>query len=454
MRKLTILLIMLSLNALSQENIGFQTPPEEILQLVDINPQPAVRIDSDNRYLVILERRAFKDLEELAADEVRLAGLRINPQTHSPSRQGYFFGISISDLHRGKEIPIKGLPENPRLSDVMFSPDGNKLSFLQTQGTETQLWVIDLIQGSAVMMYRQKLNGCMGTPYFWGPDSETLFLKVIPQDREDTPGRKPLPSGPSIQVATGKKAPVKTFQDMLRTPYDEYLFEFYTRSTILQLKLDGSLTPFLPPAIYYSLSFSPDGKYLFIETLEKPFSYRVPFYRFPMRYSLHSETGEFLRTFYERPSTEDVLPGFDACEKGRREISWRNDHPATLVWAEALDGGDPAFQTDERDAIYQQEVAGESEPKKLTVTRYRFSGIVWGKEDLALLYEYWYKTRKTVTSILNPARPEAGKQVIFELSSEDLYADPGRFLTSRNAFNRQVLWITGNAKTLYLEGEG
>ncbi|NMD16673.1 MAG: hypothetical protein GYA75_07740, partial [Bacteroidales bacterium] len=69
MKKLTIILpylLLMFMENYAQEEIKFQLPPPEILQLVDVKPQPAVYIDYHNRYMLLFERKAFKNLEELA----------------------------------------------------------------------------------------------------------------------------------------------------------------------------------------------------------------------------------------------------------------------------------------------------------------------------------------------------------------------------------------------------
>nr|HRC66460.1 prolyl oligopeptidase family serine peptidase [Bacteroidales bacterium] len=265
---------------------------------------------------------------------------------------------------------------------------------------------------------------------------------------------KPLPEGPFVQETRGEIAALRTYQDLLKNPYDEKLFEYYVTASILKIGLDGSRQPFLPPAMYQNLSYSPDGKYILVSTIQKPFSYNVPYSYFSIKYSIHSSSGEFLNDFYLRPVVEDVLPMFDACEKGRRAIQWRNDRPAELCWVEALDNGDPRIETNARDAIFLQNADFKTPSVKIATTLYRFSGIIWANDQLAVLKEYWYKNRRSLTSFISPAFPMSDKKIVFDLSSEDLYADPGDFLTQRNEFNEWILRFSANNKYLYLEGEG
>jgi len=447
-------LLLMIMENYAQENLKYQLPPPEILQLVDVKPQPAVFIDYDNKYMILCERKAFKDIEELAQPELRLAGLRINPETYSQSRINYFYGMQLIEIATGKELPIENLPDSLKMAYLSFSPDNKKIAFTNTYRKNISLWVVDIQTQQARMIYHQRMNACLGAPYHWAPDSESLLVNVVPENWPSLPIDKPLPEGPIVQETKGEKSAVRTYQDLLKNPYDENLFEHYATSAILKIGLDGSRQPFLPPAIYQSLNYSPDGKFILVSTIQKPFSYHVPYYDFSMKYAIHSGSGEFLHDFYLRPVVEDVLPMFDACEKGRRAIRWRSDKPAELCWVEALDKGDPRIETDKRDAIYIQDAHLYNPPTQIATTQYRFSGIIWGNDQIAVLNELWYKNRRSLTSFFSPANPSSTKKIVFDVSFEDLYADPGDFLTQRNEFNEWILRFSKNMEYLYLEGEG
>ena len=44
--------------------------------------------------------------------------------------------------------------------------------------------------------------------------------------------------------------------------------------------------------------------------------------------------------------------------------------------------------------------------------RCRCLGVAWGNKEMALVYETWYKTRRSVIHTINPSRPEDGMQVL------------------------------------------
>jgi dipeptidyl aminopeptidase/acylaminoacyl peptidase len=438
----------------AQTNLPYQLPPKEILDLVDIKPQPFTRIDSRNRTMVMLERQAFKTLEEMAEDEVRLAGLRINPATNGPSRVNFTYGISIIDIATGNDLATTGLPNKLKISDFSFSPDEKSIAFTNTLTTDIELWTVNLETGAAKRLVNKGLNGSMGFSYEWMPDSRALLVLTIPDGRGPLPTVKEMPIGPAIQETTGKKAPVRTYQDLLRNAADEAMLDYYSHAVVVKVDLNGIQEPFLPEAMYSSLQFSPDGNYLMAQTIERPYSYIVPLGRFPVNYTLYTADGKFFRVFYQKPLIEELPTGFGAVETGRRSIGWRNDAPATLSWAEAMDGGDPAVEVDYRDEIFILEAPFDGTPVKLASTRNRYAGINWGGGDVAMLYDYWWKTRKTTCYLINPSQPNAEPRIVFDRSTEDYYGDPGNFLLRRNDFDAYTLLFSADGKKLYLTGEG
>ncbi len=438
----------------AQTNQTYQLPPKEILELVDIQPRPSIRIDSRNQTMVMLDRMAFKTLEEMAEDEVRLAGLRINPQTNGESRNSFTYGIKVMNIESGEYLNISGLPEKLRIDEFSFSPDETKAAFTNTTTDGVELWMLNLTSGKAAKLTGAKLNGSMGTSYTWAPGSDAIFAWFIPDGRMPLPKNKELPEGPSVQETFGKKAPARTYQDLLRNPADEMLFEYYATSEIKKIGLDGTSTKYLPASIYKSLSFSPDGTYLLAQTIKKPYSYIVPYYRFPVSYDVLTADGKMLLNFYMRPLLEEMPNGFDATETGKRSIGWRADMASTLVWAEAQDGGDPANEAGFRDHIYQMDAPFAENARFIAATRYRYAGITWGTANLAIVYDYWWKTRKTTAYIVDPAKENTDPKIIFDRSTEDYYGDPGDFLTKRNSFNTNILWTSTDQKKLYLSGEG
>ncbi len=439
--------------AIAQVDVTYQKPSEEILNLVDKPYAPNVRIDSKGENMVLMYRDQFKSLEELSEKEMRLAGLRINPKTNIGSRERFYNNITLMRVGEKEEIQIQGLPENPRLSNFGWSPDQSKMAFTNTTQQGVQLWVLDINKAECKKLTKPRINANMGMPYQWYKNNKALLVKYIPEDRKSLIDKsKAIPEGPRVSVNKGKKAQNRTYQDLLEDKTDEFNFEQLVRSTIYKVTLENEKSEWKETAMYLGMVFSPDGEYILINKIKKPFSYLVPYYRFPSETSVYDKSGKKIKTIVEVPLLEDLPKGFMAVRTGRRSIRWRNDKPSTLYYAEALDEGDPEKEKDFRDEVFVWKAPFNNEPQSLLKTINRFAGITWGNKDIAIARDYWWNTRNTKAYYFNPSDPSQKPKVLIDRNYQDRYNDPGNPATKKNKYNKEVLVIDGDY--LYLLGDG
>ncbi|WP_271393539.1 alpha/beta hydrolase family protein [Aequorivita sinensis] len=438
---------------LGQEKLKYQKPPKEILELVDAPLAPSVWIDSKGENVLLFYRDAYKSIAELSEIELRLGGLRINPKTNIGSRTRYFNNIKVKEATAKDAKQITGLPENARISNFSISPNEKMVAFLNTSDDGVQLWIADIEKGSAKKLSTLKLNANMGNPINWFKDSNALLVNAIPNNRKELINTsEAVPEGPTISVSDGEKAQNRTYQDLLSSPNDEYNFEQLALSTIKKITLNGEVSDFLPTAMYDDIDFSPDGSYVMVNNIKKPFSYIVPYYRFPFETNIYDKNGKLIQKVNDVPLNEVQPKGFMATREGKRSMRWRADKPATLYWAEAQDKGDPEVKVNHRDAVYELAAPFNGKEKLLLKTINRFSGITWGNDNLAIASDYWWNDRNTKSYIFNPSNASQAPKVIFDRSYQDRYSDPGNFVTTRNNYDERVLEI--NNGTAYLMGDG
>lgn len=449
-----ILLVVTVTFSNAQLEQAFQLPPQEILELVDIKATPVVRLDSKSEIMVFLERSTFKSLDELAEEEVRLGGIRINPVINGPSRSTVFTSLSIKNSRTGKDIQVSGLPSGLKMMNFSFSPDDSKFAFTNTTETGMELWCIDLTNGVAKKLRQADLNATLGFPYSWGDNSNYILCRSLPSGRKKMTPQKVMPKGPTVQETTGKKAPNRTYQDLLKNKSDEELFDYYTQSEIIKITLDGTGNVILPADNYFSQSISPDGKYLLVQRMQKPYSYIVPANRFPVQYDIYDLNGKKIKAFYSKPLIEELPTGFDACETGKRNIAWREDQGSTLYWVEAQDGGDPNKDFAIRDNLYQLAAPFDDNAVFVASIKNRFNYIEWGNNNYAIIVDEWWKNRNTKTYLINPSKENKNPEIIFDRSSEDAYTEPGNFYSKKNNFNRYTLAFSKDGKKIFLSGEG
>ncbi|MAN59613.1 MAG: S9 family peptidase [Flavobacteriaceae bacterium] len=455
MKKQMLLLALLACYAISlaQEKTGYQTPPKEILDLVEAAPAPSVLLDDAGENVVLLYRDTYKSIAELSEAEMRLGGLRINPKTNIGSRTNYFNDIKLKKATAKEATAVSGLPENARLSDFNWSPDQRKIAFLNTTSTGVEVWMLDLNLRAAVRLTDSKVNANMGDAISWFKGEDALLVKMLPTNRAALINtNEAVPDGPTITESDGEKAQNRTYQDLLKNPNDEFNFQQLALSELKKVSLTGNVTHFLPAAMYDDISFSPDGNYVLISEVKKPFSYIVPYNRFPFTETIYRNTGAKVAVVNDVPLDEVRPKGFMATRTGKRNVSWRDDAPATLMYVEALDNGDPDVAVEYRDVVKLLKAPFTGNATELLKTKNRFSGITWGTDTYAVAYDYWWNDRNTKTYIFNPSQPQQAPTIIFDRNYQDNYSDPGSFVTHRNDYGRNVLAID-NGKA-YLMGEG
>ena len=437
----------------AQENLTYQKPSASILALADYERAPNVSMNSKKEYMLFTYRSTYKSLDDLNQEEMRLGGLRINPITNISSSANYISNLKIRKVTDKAETQISGLPENARITNITWSPNETKIAFTNTIATGIELWVIDVASASAKKLTAANLNANLGNPLNWMKDNETLLVKMVPKNRPaliDT--KKDLPKGPTVSSSDGSKSQNRTYPDLLKNKTDETNFETLMSSELYKVSISGKVDFFKASDLYAGESFSPDGNFLMITTIQKPFSYIVPYNRFPLKTVVYDVTGKEIKVVNEVPLNEVIPKGFSSVRKGKRSMSWRSDKPATLFYVVALDEGDQAKKADFRDELFSWNAPFTSEPVSILKTQQRFNGIIWGNETTAIASDEWYDTRNTKTYLINPSNPNQAPKIISDRNSQDIYSDPGNFETKRNEYNRYVLAIENN--NAYLIGDG
>ena len=436
-----------------QENLTYQLPPAEILQLADYERTPGVQMDDKKEYMLLIYRSTYKSLEDLNQEELRLGGLRINPVTNISSTVSYINNLKIRKIRETTEVQVTGLPAQPRIANLAWSRDQKKIAFSHTTATGVELWVLDVATAKATRLTEALVNANTGNPFSWYADNQHILVKMLPRNRQALiDPKKDLPKGPVVSNSDGTVSQNRTYQDLLKNPSDEANFETLVKSELYKVSITGTMTLYKGSDMYTGFSFSPDGRFIMLTTLHKPFSYIVPLSRFPQTVTVYDLNGNAIKTVNEIPLIEVMPKGFSAVQKGKRSMGWRADEPATLGYVVALDEGNPENKVEFRDEIFIWKAPFDQSPVSIAKTPQRYAGIVWGNATTAILYDSWYDTRNTKTYLINPQSPNTTPVVLFDRNSQDIYSDPGNFQTRRNEYQRDVLALTGD--NAYLLGDG
>lgn len=431
----------------------YHTPPQDVVDIVDAPPPPAVSVSPDGAWLSITERRAYPTIAQLAEPTLGLAGIRFNPRTNGDDQPPSGVAIRVKRLEDSREWTLE-LPDDVQLGYPFWSPDSRYLAFTNTTGSGVELWVVPGGQSAPRRVTGPELMAAAGRPCQWMPGSEALACLLIPADRRREPEKPVVPEGPTIQEAgSGEAAPVRTYQSLLESPFDEEQFDYYFTAQLAIIDVEGDRQLIGDPAIFNQVEPSPDGEHFLVSTVHRPYSYLVPMYRFPQEIEVWGHGGQEVHKVASVPLAENVPIG--GVREGRRDVTWLPGHDHTLVFTEALDEGDPDKEVPHRDRLVLLEPPFDGEGVELARTELRNYYVRWGPEgDLGLAWTWDRPTRMSKTVVIDVDDPAAEDRVIWDLSSEDAYADPGDPMMTVNERGQYVLLLAPDGKSIYLEGRG
>jgi dipeptidyl aminopeptidase/acylaminoacyl peptidase len=401
---------------------GYRLPPEPIPTILDATPPPTVSVSRDRSWLMFGERSSMPTIAELAEPILRLAGTRINPATYGPASAPRTIGLRLRHIETGREVRIE-TPSDGVVSSASWSPDARRVSFTNTLADRVELWVADVATGRARRVTDAPLNAVGGTCQ-WMADNARLLCTMRPDGLGSPPAAPRAPAGPVIQESSGRAAPVRTYQDLLGNTHDEALFDHYfTAQLALIDAATGARTNIGQPAVFASINPSPNGEYIAITRVVRPYSYVVPMSMFPREQEVWNLRGQVVHRIASVPLQEGLQPGW--VQTGPRSIGWQPQQPATLVWVEALDGGNPRRAASHRDRVRALAAPFAGEPRELARTELRYGGIQWLEGGLALISDSERTTRQRRTFIFDPAQPTTPWRLVWDRNTEDAYGDPG-----------------------------
>ena len=430
---------------------SYRIPPEVVQRVIDAPRLPTLRPSPDGRVLLLAQPSGYPSISDLAQPVLRLAGIRLNPAANSRYSRFYYKTYTLRDVTSGRVISVQ-VPEDSRLSLPAWSANGKFLAFTNVTDDGTELWIADPATGGARAIAGVVLNGTMGEPCEWMPDSEWLLCTMILEDRGAEPEPPRVPLGPIVQRNSGRVSPVRTYQDLLRSPFDEELFEYYTTSQLALIEASsGQVNRIGEPGIFAQWDPAPAGTAILVRRIARPYSYLVPVYRFAQEIEVWTSAGHLIMTLASLPVADNIPVG--GVRTGPRSVHWRPGEEASLVYTEALDGGDTRRPAEFRDRVALL-AAPFTTPIELAKLTLRYAGARWGRSGLVLVTEYERSTRKTRTWAIDADDPTRGWRVIFDRSAEDRYSDPGAPLMTTDQAGNSVLLQSPNGRYIYLRGSG
>ena len=434
--------------------MAYQIPASDIVSIIDTPPTPAASLAPGRRFVALIHYESHPPITQLARPYLALAGLRIDPVLGGRQRTRRMTGLSVIALPGGQPRRIE-LPEGRSVGVPIWAPDGRRFAFTLDEPDGIAVWIADAQAATAAavpgLRVRDVLGGdpaSVGSTVRWARDGATLLALGSPA-RPEPPGPEPIQ--PHTEETSGKRTQMATFTDLLRTDADAD--RFASLATTVPLRVDpdtGTAATLGEPGLYYFVGESPDGAHLLVYRLQRPFSFRVPFPYFARRVEVCTADGELQRVIADLPVSDEVPR--HGVPTGPRMVSWEESAPASLVWTEALDGGDPLAKAEHRDEIFRLQAPFDEAPRSTVLLEQRCLG--WYDMAAAgqLLVTEHDRERRWITSRLCDLAAPGGSRVIFDHSADEAYLDPGAPMTTVHPDGTRTVLQDGNQ--IYLRGQG
>ena len=427
----------------------YRLPPQEIVDLIDAPPPPAVDFSPDYQWLLLLDRDAMPSIENLSRRMLRLAGLRIDPVANGPFRVDFDRGLRLRRRDSDQEFRIP-LPDRARIASARWAHDSKSTAYTVVTDAGTELWVVSVSDIEHPRRLTDRLMWVL-QGFAWMPDGQAILCVLTPEDRGPEPAPPAVPPGPNVEETVGDMSPTRTFQDLLSNASDETLFEHYATGQLAVLSLDGRQEIVGEPAMILDADPAPDGQHLLVTTVHRPFSYLLPVWSFPQRMEVWDRQGRVVSRVADVPLEENVP--IEGVRLGPRQLTWVPSERATLMWTEALDGGDPRHEVDHRDRWLRQSSPFTEQPQEVARVEHRAWGVSFLAEPGSFMTTEYDRDRRWVRVLLRHLQPAPTEpKILADRSIRDRYGDPGRVVLVPNAAGKFVALQHG--RWIYRIGSG
>ena len=442
---ISALMIIFCISLFAQE--PYKLPPKEIIDIVNSLPAPRVSISPAGDKMLIAEYESMPSIAYLAQPLLRLAGIRITSKNNSRQQTTFYTNLALKNLKDESTIFI-ALQEGANLGFPRWSFDGKWLAFLRYLENGIELSIAETESGKSKILVSSRINSVLNSGFRWMPDNRHLLVNLV-LEKPEPPS---VPIGPTIQETSGKFSKVRTYQDLLTNPYDEVLFDYYAASQIVEIDvLNGSSRNIGLPGIYGTITPSPDGNFILVDKIKKPYSYNVPYNNFAHTLEIWDRDGKIVHFLAELPLADEVP--IRGVPEGPRSVEWRSLEPAALVWGDALDEGNPEKEVPYRDRIMTLSAPFDVESKEIIKIKHRYSSISWlEKKGMAFITESDWKKKWQTTYLIDVDNPDIAAKKIFDLHSQDYYNNPGNPVSKTTKSGERFLLLDDD--WIYLSGSG
>jgi dienelactone hydrolase len=319
----------------AQPGAGYREPSEAVVRLLTATPPPESLLHASSGQVALLFRQPVIALERLARARLGLAGFRFDPDTRSSGVAPLVSRVEIVSLGE-QDAPVVWQPEGGALLEfVRFSPDGRIVSALAVSPESAHLALFE-VASRVERRLDVPVNAAWGSPCAW-VSSEELLCRTLPADRGAPP---PDRVNPLVVEHTSGPAPTRTWSNLLESPYEDELFEYYFGVALARVGIDGSVAALaVTPGLLSAFAASADGDYAVLTRIERPYSHLVPARQFPSVIELWDlERGA--RLYASRAEGFGLSKEETEGREDPRRAEWKPGSSTTLGFIERTREGD------------------------------------------------------------------------------------------------------------------
>ncbi|HSJ23338.1 MAG TPA: prolyl oligopeptidase family serine peptidase [Longimicrobiales bacterium] len=472
-------LSLVSLPAAAQEQVlaqeGWARPPAAIEQAV-LAPRyenaTLTNRSPNGRFFLHQAAENLPSQADFAKESLWFGGLQIDPAANRArtfTTRGAT-ALSVTEWETGRTIDIQ-VPRGARVTGARWSPEGDRVAYFANTDNATHIWVAELPSGRSRQVTRTPVLATLNTSFDWTTDGRGIVTVLVPQGRGAPPATPEVPTGPQVRLSSEGENRLRTYFDLMEWPHQFEQLEYYTTGQLAIVDVQSRTERRIgQPAMIRSVDVGPNGEYLRVSTMQKPFSYIVTVSMFGGKEELWSADGRVITTLSERPLNEGVRqtgddgPGSGQQDGNMRNLQW---HPAGLGLSyleqePAPAGGDSAAAGGARPAGQQasnrrrdrvmlwappftdesKRVLYESDTRMNSV-RYSADG------ELLVITEGSGNSAHTYAVFLS----EPGtRHTLLRGGNNDFYNNPGSLMTTSGPLGYDVVRVSSDGSSVFLSG--
>jgi len=464
---------------------SYLTPPKEIADLILAprwNNKTLSNLSPDNTHYLIAQSHHMPQIEDLAKPFYALTDADDGEVDYKANRHRDFTIKALVDEYviynwkNQKKMKLQ-TPQNAKLSNARWSPDGGKLAYFAHFDDATHIYTADIKAGNSKKLTKTPVLATLVKTFKWTSDGKKILTVLLPDNRGPEPAKSPIPNSPKINITSDGKTPTRTRRFLLKNQHDKDLLEYYSKGQLALINIEaGEVRNIAEPNMYLSIDISPDMNYLRIKTLQKPFSYNVNLDNFPTTEQLWDLDGNVLAELEKKPlnpidgnakSNQLKYPNEPKPEKNKkakRFLAWAPDSNGMLFLQQ-----EPAPDTNDKDVNEPNDPfsAEEKPARKDRLMRWlppydensveliyaqdnKLDNYVRFTEDFKILFLKETKSKTEHLFAVNLEHPET-KHTIYKYKTEEFHKNPGNLMT-KDIPTGSIIRLSPDKKHAYLSG--